>query len=139
MIFWGRYTDPFLEAIAIEAHMFQRRTFKFFVSLIGLFLVLASPALIWPDYLDSPLGLALAIPYLSIYLFDQIGIPGLLQNNGACGWGWCAPTAFGWVFLVTFWLSVTWLLAWGLSRLPQPSGEADQANCPATQPDDQAH
>lgn len=119
--------------------MFQRRTFKFFVSLIGLFLLLASPGLIWPSYLDSPLGLALAIPYLSIYLFHQIGIPGLLQNNGACGWGWCAPTTFGWIFLVTFWLLVTWLLAWGLSSLSRPMDETDQANCPATQPDDQAH
>lgn len=119
--------------------MFQRRTLTFFVSLIGIFLLLASPALFWPGYLDSPLGLVLAIPFISIYLFHQIGIPGLLQHAGACGWGWCAPTAFGWVFLGTFWLLATWLLAWGLSSLGRPAGETDQANCPATQPDDQAH
>lgn len=97
--------------------MFQPRTLKFLVAIIAFLLLLSAPALVWPDYLDSPVGLIVAVPYLSIYLFHTIGIPGLLEHNGLCGWGWCAPTIFGWVFLITFWLLIAWLLAWGLSGL----------------------
>ena len=57
------------------------------------------------------------LPFLSIYLFHELGIPGLLQHGGRCGWGWCSPTAWGWVFLALFWLGVAWVLAWGLARL----------------------
>lgn len=97
--------------------MFQPRTLKFFAAIVVMFLLLTLPALVWPSYLDSPVGLIVAIPYLSIYLFHKIGIPGLLEHNGLCGWGWCAPSTFGWVFLFTFWLLIAWLLAWGISSL----------------------
>ena len=102
--------------------MLTPRTLRFFVALIGLFALLVSPALFWPGYLDSPAGLIVAVPFLSIYLFHQFGIPGLLEHNGACGWGWCAPTPFGWVFLCAFWLLLAWLLAWGLASLTRPAG-----------------
>ena len=97
--------------------MLQPRTLKFFAAIIATLLLLSLPGLVWPGYLDSPAGLIVAVPYLSIYLFHKIGIPGLLEHNGACGWGWCAPTLFGWVFLCAFWLLIAWLLAWGLSSL----------------------
>jgi hypothetical protein len=86
--------------------MFQPRTFKFVAAIIATFLLLCVPALLWPGYLDSPEGLVVAVPYLSIYLFHKIGIPGLLEHNGACGGGWCAPSIFGWVFLCTFGLLI---------------------------------
>jgi hypothetical protein len=54
---------------------------------------------------------------LSIYLFHTLGIPGLLQQGGACGWGWCSPTTWGWAFLAFFWLGVAWVVAWALARL----------------------
>jgi hypothetical protein len=95
--------------------MLSRRTFIFLLMLLGGIGVLLLPAAIWPKYLDSPLGIALVFPYLSIYLFHALGIPGLLQHNGACGWGWCAPTAFGWVFLCAVWLAVAWFIAWRLA------------------------
>ncbi len=101
--------------------MLQPRTLKFFAAIIAIFLLLSLPAVLWSGYLDSPVGLIVAVPYLSIYLFHKIGIPGLLANNGLCGWGWCSPTIFGWVFLVTFWLLVAWLLAYGLSSLTHHS------------------
>jgi hypothetical protein len=97
--------------------MFERRTFVVFVMLLAVVALLTLPALIWPKYLDSPLGIFIAVPFLSIYLFHGIGIPGLLQNNGACGWGWCAPTPFGWVFLCIVWLTVAWLIAWGIASV----------------------
>jgi hypothetical protein len=96
--------------------MFQPRTLKFLAIFIAVFILLLLPGLVWPGYLNSPMGIVVAIPYLSIYLFHSIGIPGLLQNNGACGWGWCAPTIFGWIFLGVFWVLVVWLLAWVITR-----------------------
>ena len=47
----------------------------------------------------------------------RLGIPGLLEHNGACGWGWCAPTVFGWAFLCVVWGLVAWLLAWAAASL----------------------
>ncbi|HWV19136.1 MAG TPA: hypothetical protein VNZ68_11230 [Rhodocyclaceae bacterium] len=75
------------------------------------------PAIVWPEYLNSPMGLLVAAPYLSIYLFNMLGIPGLLQNGGMCGWGWCAPSLFGWCFLAAVWLGASWLLACLIDRL----------------------
>jgi hypothetical protein len=54
---------------------------------------------------------------LSIYLFHHLGVPGLLEHKGQCGWGMCSPTAFGWTFLLVFWIGVAWLAAWGLACL----------------------
>jgi hypothetical protein len=95
--------------------MLSRRTLLFLVYLVGAYVLLWLPAALWPGYLDSPAGLIAAIPYLSIYLFHSIGVPGLLEHNGACGWGWCAPTRFGWAFLVLVWLLAAWLVAWLLA------------------------
>lgn len=78
--------------------------------------LLCLPAVVWPAYLDSPVGLVIAVPYLSIYLFNMLGVPGLLQNGGMCGWGWCAPSLFGWLFLGVVWLSASWLLACVIER-----------------------
>jgi hypothetical protein len=91
--------------------MFTRRTFTFFAAFLLIYLLLLLPGLVWPAYYDSPLGLFAVLPYLSIYLFHGTGIPFLLQHNGACGWGWCAPTLFGWVFLLSFWMVLVWVCA----------------------------
>lgn len=104
--------------------MFNRRTLKTASILLFIYFALWVPSIFWPSYLDSPFGLIAAIPYLSIYLFHGIGIPGLLENNGACGWGWCTPTLWGWVFLFIFWTLVTWLLAYFIASLINPSNEA---------------
>lgn len=95
--------------------MFSRRTILLLLGLVGVFGLVGLPAVWWPEYLDSPAGVVFALPYLSIYLFHSAGVPGLLLHNGACGWGWCPPTRFGWVFLCAVWLVVTWLVAWGLA------------------------
>jgi hypothetical protein len=52
---------------------------------------------------------------LTLYLFNHIGIPGLLEHGGYCGWGTCDPTPFGFVFLAAFVLVSLWLLAWALA------------------------
>ena len=102
--------------------MFDRVTVKIFLLIVLGYLLLWLPVAIWPEYLDSPVGLIAAMPMVVIYLFDAMGIPGLLQNDGLCGWGWCAPTPFGWAFLIGFWFVVTWLVAKGISILNKRSG-----------------
>ena len=91
------------------------------LQLLALFVVgyglLMMPGVFWPEYFDSPAGLLLVVPYLSLYLFHKLGIPGLLEHNGLCGWGWCSPTAFGVIFIVVFWLMIACALAWSLAAL----------------------
>lgn len=95
----------------------QSRTLKIMAIIVTGYFLLWAPAYFWPAYLDSPLAPILAIPYLFVYLFHGIGVPGLLEHKGACGWGWCAPTLFGWVFLIGFWLLVVWLLSRFIAKL----------------------
>src|SRR5688572_10016019 len=95
----------------------MRRTLRIFAVLVAAYALLVLPGFVWPSYLDTPAGLLVLVPGLSIYLFHKVGIPGLLEHNGLCGWGWCAPTTFGWVFLVAFWLLVVLLIAWGIAAL----------------------
>lgn len=85
--------------------------------LLGGYALLALPAYWGPSYLESMSSFLVMVPLLSIYIFHKLGIPGLLEHDGACGWGWCAPTVFGWAFLVMFWTGVAWLIAWGLACL----------------------
>ena len=67
--------------------MWRSKTIKIMlIIVIGYILVLVL-GYFWVIYSDSPIGLLAAIPYLSIYLFHGVGVPGLLQHNGACGWG----------------------------------------------------
>lgn len=93
----------------------HRRTFKFLALLIAGYLLLLAPGLIWPSWLDSPARYLLLAPYLSVFLFHKLGVPGLLEHNGLCGWGWCSPTPFGVFFTVIAWLAVAWLVAWALA------------------------
>lgn len=93
------------------------RTLKIFVALLFGFALLAIPSHWGPAFLEPISGYVVIVPFLSIYIFHKLGIPALLEHNGACGWGLCEPTVFGWVFLALFWSGVTWLIACGLARL----------------------
>lgn len=95
--------------------MFHRRTLKLLAALVCGYVLLLAPAAIWPAYLDTPVGILAAAPLLCCYLLASLGVPGLLQNNGACGWGWCAPTALGWFASAMLCLVGLWLLAWLLA------------------------
>ncbi len=97
--------------------MFQRRTLKVLASLLLAYGLLYLPAMFSPGYRDSPVGLLFVVPFISIYAFHSLGIPGLLQHDGACGWGWCAPTPVGWAFLAAFWIGLTWLAARAVAAL----------------------
>lgn len=103
--------------------MLKFRTFKILVIIILAYVLLTLPGCFWASYLESPVGIAVVLPFLSIYLFHKSGIPGLLVNDGNCGWSWCAPTLFGWVFLVAFWIILMWIIAWGIATLTDQSSE----------------
>ncbi len=93
------------------------RTARIFALLCAAQLALALPALRWPAYLDTPIGLALVMPYFTAYIAHALGLPGMLKNDGACGWGWCAPTGMGWLMIAASWLALYWGLASLLNRL----------------------
>jgi len=97
--------------------MFRRQTFLVLGVILALYAALWLPSLVSTTYLDSPLRLAAVVPVMSVYVFHAIGIPGLLQGNGMCGWGWCAPTLFGWCFLIAVWFIIAWLVAWLIAAL----------------------
>ncbi|WP_435106682.1 hypothetical protein [Arhodomonas sp. AD133] len=105
------------------------RTIRVMGFIVVGYLLLCAPVAFWPQYLDTPLGFIAAFPFVSVYLFHAIGIPGLLENSGACGWSWCAPTLFGWGFIAAFWLVVLWLVAKAIvsmtSRRRRSSGTPD--------------
>ncbi len=97
--------------------MFKPLTLKLLALFVVGYGLLLLPGFFWPAYSDSPAGLLLLVPYLSVHLFHKLGIPGLLEHNGLCGWGWCSPTMFGMIFIVVFWVMAAWAIAWGLAVL----------------------
>jgi hypothetical protein len=97
--------------------MLRSRTLKILAGLLAGYALAVAPAYFGPSFLEEPSSYFVVVPFLSIYVFHKLGIPGLLEHGGACGWGWCSPTAFGWAFLVLFWIGVAGSLAWGLARL----------------------
>jgi len=101
--------------------VFDRKTSRIFTIILFICLLFWITIILWPNsnYLDSPFGLFAVFPVISVYIFHGIGVPGLLENDGACGWGWCSPTIFGWIFLIIFWLLVTWLSSKFLASLTQ--------------------
>lgn len=102
--------------------MFQPRTLKVLALIIGVYLLLLAPGMFWSEYFDSPAGYLVLGPFLSVSLFHSLGVPGLLEHNGLCGWGWCSPTPFGWVFMTLAWLLAAWFIAWLLAALSRRSG-----------------
>ena len=93
------------------------RTVPAFAILVAVYIALALPAYVGPAFLEEFSSYLVLFTILSLYIPHRLGVPGLVEHNGACGWGWCAPTVFGWIFLALFWLGVAWLLAWGIASL----------------------
>ena len=97
--------------------MLKLRTLKFLAAIVATYALLVLPGFFWPSYFESPAGLLILVPGLSVYFFHTVGVPGLLEHDGYCGWGLCSPTVFGAVFVVVFWVIVAWLVAWGAAEV----------------------
>lgn len=97
--------------------MLRPRTLKILTVMLGGYGLATVPAYWGPSWLESISAYFVMAPLLSIYIFHAVGVPGLLEHNGACGWAWCSPTVFGWLFLGLVWLAIAWLIAWGAARL----------------------
>jgi len=85
------------------------RYFLMAVFSLYLLLVLINLTPIHDSDLPTIFQTVLALPYYLVYLLHQAGMPGLLANDGLCGWGWCAPTLFGWLVILLPLLSL-WLM-----------------------------
>ena len=91
--------------------MANSRMLKIMVIIVLCYSALLAAGYLLPEELALPFRM-LGVPLLfSVYAFHLVGIPGVLEQNGHCGWGWCEPTPFGWLLAVVFWLVVTYLLA----------------------------
>lgn len=97
--------------------MTRMRTLRTVLVMAATYAALLLPGLVWPAWFDSAGGRLLLLPALSVYLFDALGVPWLLANEGRCDAGWCSPSPFGWLFLAVFWLGTCWLLAWSAAAL----------------------
>ena len=87
------------------------------LGVVVVHLLSAAPALVWTKYLDSPFGFVVVAPYFAPYIVNFLGVPGLLEHNGACGWGWCPPTIAGWGLILGVWFLGVLLLAWIIKQL----------------------
>lgn len=97
--------------------MLNPRTLKILLLILAAYGLFAIVAAIQPVDSESAGGVLLALPLLSVYALDSLGIPRLLAQNGWCGWRWCAPTILGWMFAAALWLGNAWLIAWGIASL----------------------
>jgi hypothetical protein len=97
--------------------MLEPRTLKTLGILVVAYIVLALPAYIGPAFLAERSFYLVLAPYVSLHVFTRVGIPGLLENDGFCGWGWCSPTLSGWIFLALFWIALAWLAAWAIAKI----------------------
>ena len=67
--------------------MLSARTLKTLAILVAGYVLLALPAYWGPAVLKEMSSYLVMLPFLSVYLFHTLGIPGLLQHGGSCGWG----------------------------------------------------
>jgi len=113
----------------------HRRTLNALLVIVGLYVTALLVALVWPKYMDSPVGILLVFPYLSVYLFHSLGVPGLLEHAGACSWGWCKPTWFGFAFIAVFWLGLALAVASVVTSLTSNAKDAGQSIAKAGDPE----
>lgn len=106
--------------------MLHSRTLKVLSVFIALLGLLSLGALVWPDYFGSTKSLITTVPYLSMYLLHEVGVPGLLEHAGLCGAGWCALSKLGSAVLVVVWFVIVWLVAWGIASVTKRLGRNSQ-------------
>ena len=93
----------------------DRRTLRILAIIVAGYALIVIPGLLYRPWYELAAGWLVLVPFVSAHLFHQLGVPGLLENAGACGWGICSPTLLGWIVAAAFWTCVAWLLAWGIA------------------------
>ncbi len=96
---------------------------KVFVALLLGYYAIIALCLLSPKALSSPLGILMVPLVFASYLLFKAGIPWVLENAGACGWGWCMPTAAGFLLGSLLFVPVLWLV----SRFAKPRGSNGRA------------
>jgi hypothetical protein len=98
--------------------VFAPRTLKIFAGILILYAALVAEVYLGPPlFFQEAAAYFVLATFLAAHLFHALGVPGLLEHGGYCGWGPCGPTPLGWAFLAVFWLLVFWLIAWAAARL----------------------
>lgn len=78
---------------------------KVLVGFVSVYLATAGVA--WAlDHASVAGGMLFPVYVLALLL--STFMPGMLQNNGMCGHGWCAPSVFGWVFAGVVSIAIVW-------------------------------
>lgn len=103
--------------VMVRTPMLEPRVLKLLLALLAAAGLMALPGLIWPAWLDSPAGVVVLMPFFLAYLLHGAGVPGLIENGGLCGWGWCSPTALGWSVSALICVLAVWALAAVLVRV----------------------
>lgn len=84
---------------------------RIFAIIVGSYTLLLVLGTLFEETLGAVALVLVVVPYFSVLLMHKAGLPGVLEHEGLCGWGWCAPTPLGWALTAVLWLG----LAWGLS------------------------
>lgn len=81
--------------------------------MVALALLSCCPAFfIGPEFTTANMPIVLPV-YLMAVLLGK-AIPGVLASG--CGWGWCAPTVFGWSLSILVWMGMAWWIAGRIVR-----------------------
>lgn len=94
--------------------MLKARTLKILALVLVLYGAACLPAALELPFLERASTWFILAPFFTSHVLHELGVPGLLDHAGRCGWGWCAPTTLGWALTGLIWLGVTWVLAWGI-------------------------
>lgn len=93
------------------------RPWKVFGVMVAAYALLLVLGTLFSETLGPVAVVLAALPYFSVLLMHKAGLPGVLEHDGLCGWGWCAPTPLGWALAAVLWLVLAWGLAWAISAL----------------------
>lgn len=93
------------------------RALVYLFVMVGLYLIALAPSLVWPAYLDSPMRVLVIAPFVVAQVLHGLGLPGLLEADGLCGWGWCNPSPVGWLLAAFVLLAAAAALALALAWL----------------------
>ena len=91
--------------------MFSAQPLRIWLALLLAYLLAALAAAYAAGEVREFMAFAAFPPFVIASLLHRMSIPGMLQHDGKCGWGWCEPTPLGWIAGVAFIAGALWMLA----------------------------